>query len=245
MEKKKHVFKGIATSEGIILHSQKDPNIYYYTYYDENEKIRTSPLQSFWYENEKRKDMEKGAKFPTNPIAITILIILLIFNMMFVRLGKVHVAFGLIFLINAVYPLVNIVKFLLLSKPQNACWHTLAKYHSAKHMTINAFNKHQRIPTFEEASKSSRIIETCESLGDINQLVYYFFFSMIVIFLYKLNIQLYVTILFSYLAIMILVRKYGLLKVAGFIYTIPATEKEIKLAIAAIEHYVENEKNYD
>lgn len=242
MKKKKYVIKGIATSEGIIISSKKYPDTHYYTYYNENEEIRTSPLQSIWYENEKRKEKEKGAKFPTDSIAISILIVILIFNLVFLKLGKFNIAFGIIFLGNGIYPLVNIIKFLCLSKPQNGCWHTLAKYHSAKHMLINAYNKYQRIPTVEEAMKSSRLLATCDLLGDINRVVYYLFFSMIVIFLYKLNIQLYAIILCSYLAIMILVRKYGLLKVAGFIYTIPATKKEVKLALEALKHYVECEE---
>ena len=120
MKNPKYVFEGNAASEGIFLRSKMDSSLYYYTYYDDNGEIHTSPLQEFWYNTEGQKESSKGENFPTKAIAITGLTVLLILNLMFIRSGNFHIGFGLIFFGNAILPLTNIIRFLWLSKPKNA-----------------------------------------------------------------------------------------------------------------------------
>lgn len=124
----------------------------------------------------------------------------------------------------------------------NLCnFEQLARNHAAEHQIANAYETLGRVPkNIEEIKKFSVIHERC---GDIEHYVMFFMYmipSIIYAFLYSKS--LYITIILQIVAIAIIMFlhiKYNFFKYFEILFLKKPTDKELKLALEALENHEE------
>ena len=134
------------------------------------------------------------------------------------------------------------------SKSKNGKLHSFAKFHAAEHMVVNAYNKYQRVPTFEEVKKSSRFNKDCGSnlimcdivLGlsiSINDAIIGIIGNVFIEFI-LLFIMMCITL------IVIIGGRKGWLKFFQYFITTPPTDKEIEVAIEGVKTFEKMENDF-
>ncbi len=113
------------------------------------------------------------------------------------------------------------------------------RFHSAEHMVINAYRKLNRVPTIEELRNYSRFDNTCGTniitLIIVNN-ISLFYCSFIPDLLYMC-----IAIILSF-GIVIILLKNGVLNFLQRFITDTPTDKELKVAIAGMTVWLENEQ---
>ena len=121
---------------------------------------------------------------------------------------------------------------------------SISRFHAAEHMAINAYNSLGRIPTIDEIKNFSRLSKHCGS-------EYYFriiFISIsftILIGISANNFLLYISILISAITILILERKYKILRFMQFFVTNKPTDLELRLAIKGLDELEKFDKEFE
>ncbi len=111
----------------------------------------------------------------------------------------------------------------------------IARYHSAEHMTISAYERLQRIPTIEEVKKESRFCKTCGSRFTINNLAINLLVVIyMMLFASRLPFVVYVSIGIALIAIMEVICTKGGLRFFQILVTSKPTNEEIEVAIAGL-----------
>jgi uncharacterized protein YqhQ len=112
------------------------------------------------------------------------------------------------------------------------------KFHSAEHMAIQAMKKLQRVPTMEEIKCFSRFDKNCgtnlTTLLALNHLIISICFTF-------LNGSLFLIVTSSCLLLTLLLKQLGCLNFLQYLSTIPPSDRELKVAIAGLKVWFENE----
>lgn len=113
------------------------------------------------------------------------------------------------------------------------------KFHAAEHMAINAYKKLKRVPSLGEIREYSRFDNSCGTNATTQS-----FISFILMFLCTfINNQLYRIIgMISVNIIVFILLQCGFLNFLQKWTTIVPTEKELSVAIAGLNVWIENEK---
>lgn len=113
------------------------------------------------------------------------------------------------------------------------------KFHSAEHMVLNAYRKLKRVPSIEEIYQFSQFSNSCGT-NTTTLLVIFFALSFICSFISNSSYRLLVLILADLLVLILLQR--GFLNFLQKFTTIKPTDKELAVAIAGMNAWLENEK---
>lgn len=119
-------------------------------------------------------------------------------------------------------------------KEKNFC-----KFHSAEHMVLNAYRKLKRVPSIEEIHEYSRFSNSCGTNGTTQ-----IFISFTLMFLCTfIHNPLYRVIgMLAVNVIVLVLLKCGFLNFLQNFTTAPPTQKELVVAIAGMNLWLENEK---
>lgn len=113
------------------------------------------------------------------------------------------------------------------------------KFRSATNMAVNAIRKFQRIPTMDELKKCSEF----SANGDSIELFYILMYLWIGVCFRLIELHLvYAIIALLGIGIISLMHSCGALNFWQYFSTLPPTEEELKVALSAIELWLEHEK---
>ncbi len=121
---------------------------------------------------------------------------------------------------------------------------SLARFHAAEHMAVNAYNQLQRIPTLDELRKASRFSKHCQSQ---RSLLSFFILSLLQIaaILFYNTSFLYLIAALIILFFEIIVSKKQLLSFLQIFVVSKPTDKELELAIEGLKQLEIVENNFE
>lgn len=135
--------------------------------------------------------------------------------------------------------LLFLVSFIIITSYERKKERNAYKFHSAEHMVLNAYRKLQRVPSIEEIYQFSRFSNSCGT-NTTTLIVIFFALSFICSFIPNSSYRLLVLILADLLVLILL--QYGFLNFLQKFTTIKPTDKELSVAIAGMNAWLENEK---
>ena len=237
----KNVQEARAKRNGIVFSSNKIPIIGYETYRDEFEKIqsRIVPVEIDEYLETIQLLNEKGEYISKKKVIlfdiILIICCILTKNIWFV-LATIY------FSITISFDVFEFGKFVYQMKSKNGKENSTARYHAAEHMVINAYDKLQRIPTFDEVKKSSRFSKKCGSRKEICKICMYTVISLAIAFGAEINIFDYSFIVIGTSIFLIMAEYKGWLRFLQILITTPPTNSEIEVAVEGIKFFEKMEE---
>lgn len=119
-----------------------------------------------------------------------------------------------------------------------------ARFHAAEHMAINAFNYLGRVPTLKEIRTFSRFHQNCGT----NYITLFQLDSLILFIGSMFSTKTGIYIALFLVALSIILFKLKLLSWGQIFTTLPATDRELKVAIAGVQtwlHHYEEENTND
>lgn len=245
MQNNKIIIKARSKKNGIVFYSNTLPFVGSETFYDDSGKMQSRLI--FTRVDELVDYMgtlnEKENTFNKKNLIIFDFALIIISIIAFVCTKN----FGLIFasIYFSVFVSHDLFEFAKISykmklKKGREC--SIAKFHAAEHMAINAYKKLQRIPTLEEAKKYSRFSKNCGSRKILSRI---FMFSMITVAMATLisyNGLIYLIVVLLIPLFRVILEKYGWLIFLQVFVTSKPTDKEIELAIEGLRQFEIMEK---
>ena len=140
------------------------------------------------------------------------------------------------------------IKEMLHIHHKDECGRSIAKFHSAEHMVVNAYQKLQKVPTLEELKRFSRFHKDCGSCKILREIFYYSFISLAMLFVASWNVLLYIIVIICILILYIMDIKFGCLRFLQISVTSKPTDMELELAIEGLKNFEKMEerlKNQD
>lgn len=269
MEKKakKCVNNAASMNNGIIMFSNRNPFIAVETCYNENEEIESRIITG--------SKAQKHENINNDPIVVDrklrdMLNIVIFLLSIIATISTKNVSFivaAIVFILRK--GISYIITFCIMVKEyklKNGSKYELAKFHSAEHKVIDAYEKLGRIPTYSEVKKASRLSRDCGSLLIINELFYQIFCPITLILggNFFINTNIFSTEIFInkeiwtkglilsgfiiaigliYYLIVYLVIKCAILRFMEIFFTNKPTKREIELSLVAIENFEKLEKS--
>jgi len=129
-------------------------------------------------------------------------------------------------------------------KSRHGSEHSTARYHSAEHMVVNAYNQFGRVPSIEEAKQFSRFSKHCGSQSTINHLILSITTCILCCIACKIPIAIYLPLLIIIQGFCILASKKGWFKFFQAFVTEEPTEDELEVAIHGILYMQDAEKDF-
>lgn len=117
-----------------------------------------------------------------------------------------------------------------------------ARYHSAEHMIINAYQKLQRLPTLEELKTFSRFSDKCGSRIAISRIIEHIPISLLIAFSDKINFILYILIFIIIVKMGEKMENTDFIKVEQVLVTEPPTDLELEVAIKGLQTLLKEEE---
>lgn len=236
MEDKKKILHARSKEDGIVFYSNKVPVMCYEATLDDEGEIYVRPQPRSWWEEEDYCGMFvpdiRGLQKKLSKYLKIALFILAILSIVITK--NVIIAFGLTyFSLLAAEELVELgilayeIKFGSLKQT--------GRFHSAEHMAIAAYTKHQRIPTMEEIKEASHFDKECHGKIIIRQVVFVLLLTLIICFYAYLPLFVYFGLIGILLILAVIERKYNFLRVFQVLLTNKPTDKELEVALAGIE----------
>lgn len=236
MEERKFVGEARSKKNGIVFYSNTFPLIGSETFRDDCGTIhsRIIPVRSDEFIEYLGTLDEKGNSFNKwKVIAFDIIlasICLLSGNLWFVIASiyfSILVSFDLFRFIRVAYQM----------KSKKGKESSTARFHAAEHMVINAYEKLQRVPTFDEVKKSSRFLKECGSSKILYKISSYTLMSLIIAFVAEWNIYIYFLLVIIIPIFMAIANKKRWLRFLQVFVTEIPSDSEIELAIEGIKAF--------
>lgn len=235
--KEKFIREVRSKKNGIIFYSNQLPEIGVLTFIDDSGKIQSKTIPVHLDElSERLESLSSGRYYSTrNRVLVfdVILILICLFSMDF------HfVLASIYFSILVSFKLFTFIDISYQMKSNNGKDRSLARFHAAEHMAINAYEKYQRIPTFEEIKRSSRFSKSCGSMKHLKQIAICSLISLSVAFLADWN-----SIAYFISLVLIVVLSYfdGWIRFLQIFITSKPSDKEIEVAIEGLKNFEELE----
>lgn len=127
-------------------------------------------------------------------------------------------------------------------KSKNGSLVSLAKFHSAEHMAVNAYEQLQRIPTLGEIKRFSRFSKGCGFMLIMHRIVTHLSVIILLLFAIGGNMSAYYFALAIIPAFMIIAWHKGWFKFLQVFFTAPPTDNELEVAIEGLKNFEEMEK---
>ena len=250
MTQHKYVKMARSRKNGIILFSNTLPFLCAEALVDENDKIVSRITQLVVGEDEfmnafgildKRKlfSIKETVIFDVFLVIVSLLVSLLLKNIC-VLLASVYFCFYMS------VPFFTFIKLAYVMKSSKESKYSVAKFHSAEHMVINAYTDLQRIPSFDEVKKASRFSRHCGSMKLIEDLSFKMVFAILIacIGIPGLTILNYALLVLFVFILYILEIKNKWLKVLQVFITSTPSDTEIEVAIEAIKNFEQMENAF-
>lgn len=274
MNKTRVIEHARSDNNGITIFSTQEPLVAVKTFYDENNKIKSAIIFGSSSMDSINASIDYGVKNSTfymaNFLAIVVGIVLTAFtNNLFYLISAIT------FIVKDMFMNFEVLfRAIWYHKTPNGIRRQASRYHAAEHKAINIYNKTHKVPTFAEIKKASRISKNCGStiiFNDIFEDILTIIGIAIVFFVllpevdsvYKwlskfqlpkysyygaaLGIFLFITIAYItvFYSLLIIVRKFKLVRFMQVFVTEEPTDREIYLAIEAIKNFEQMEKIYE
>lgn len=220
---------------GIIFCSSSIPLIMVKSTINEKGEIRTRVIDQITEREEelKEKRNEKNKRsnmlikaYLTDLIILTIMIFLKVDTRLFTGMVTFSIV-GTHYLCPVLYNIYNIkYKF-----------KSLGRFHSAEHMVINAYNKLDRIPTWEELKKSSRFSNHCGSNKANCIIIILAFISFAGPFLINMGVIKYLIIMMLIPIIIAVLSSVGAINILQVFVTNKPTDVELQVALEGLKRY--------
>lgn len=240
MEKQKKITRAQSKKNGIIFYSNTFPCVGLETFFNDsgNMQCRLVPTHPDELMDSLGIPTEKGPTF--NWKSLIIFDIALIISSIIAFIFSQN--FGLVlaaiwFSIFVSFDLYKFAKHSYEMKSKNGKERSLAKFHAAEHMAINAYQKLQRVPTLEEVKKISRFIAKCGSRKITSRIFATFMITIVMATLYSYNSLIYLIALVAITIFSVLAEHYGWLIFLQVFVTSKPTAKELKLAIEVLKQF--------
>lgn len=235
MANNKHVREAESNRDGIIFHSNTVQGMGVKTYFNDRNEICsiTAPIQ--FLHGIERSEIAKTFKTSDKKILIPLGGLTIILGILSGSINGFFIA--LFFTFFALPILTTFFRVLYMYKRKSSPFYTVSQFHSAEHMVINAYKKLQRIPTFEEVKKSSRISKHCGSNLMFVRLIY----GVTLCILYALfggsgtlayPISLVILLFFCFLC-----SKYQIHRGMQYLILSTPTDEQLHLSIEALKNF--------
>ena len=150
-------------------------------------------------------------------------------------------AFWVIFVAKEFWIFSNVVYQM---KSKRGSEHATARYHSAEHMVVDAYNQLGRVPSMAEAKTFSRFSKNCGSQETINHIVLSTTTCIFCCIAAKIPIFIYIPILLTVQGFCIFASKKGWFKFFQALITEEPTDSELEVAITSIINMQEMEEGF-
>lgn len=145
-----------------------------------------------------------------------------------------NIIFGSIYLSFCIPRLFSMIQFSFELKFGNVQMRSLARYHSAEHMVIEAYKDLKRVPTVSEVRNYSRFSKKCGIRFDIDKLLPHIIIGFSMIFLIH-NFVIYFTVCFGAFILLEYLNTNGYLRFLQIFYTNKPTDMELEVAVQGIK----------
>ena len=241
------ILHAYSTNNGITFYSEKLPIVGVEIYYDDSGYVQTQRVFTKPAEFIHSLNLSKDYKhFHVSNSSVTIFILtILVFSFFAFEVSQNFgfIIAGIYFCCFCAYEFLKLLKTVIYNKKSNVGCFSTAKFHGAEHMSIQAYNELNRLPTLEEVKKFSRFDKYCGSQTALS----YIFITWIGCFLIILltHIGMYydkITLLIStalsiILLILITIFDKNLTFLQVFTTSKP-TDKELYLALEGIRQFI-------
>ena len=219
--KELNVKNAISLSNGIILFSDSHKHFGVIATIDSNDEIFTK------WEHERElkerikedyKESDKSSMLRGSFVLLMILIIVFLFI-----INKGIIAMRIFLICSGINDFIQLFCFKML-RDESVC-----RFHAAEHMVVNALHKLGRIPSLEEVRNYSRFNKACGS----NKMAFKIIVKIILLILTFIFKDHLIEIFMLLVIIPFLPCDLALLNWVQFFTTLPATDRELKVAIEA------------
>lgn len=122
---------------------------------------------------------------------------------------------------------------------------TLARFHAAEHMAVNAYEKHKRIPTLEEIKKASRFSARCGSMVKIRKIVNFTLTALVILVYRGICPQAYFLSVAFVALFGILEARFGFFKFLEIFLVSKPSDEELLLAIHSLKEFEKMEEEFE
>lgn len=240
MKKRKYIKNAKSKQNGIIFYSNEYQDMGINTYRTNDGKIRKSLVTTSTNKDRSLENIINGNQkitFETETIIFNITLISICLLLNNIR----YVCSALLFVYAVSYNFLWFIKAAIKMKLEDGEAKSIARYHAAEHMAINAYQKYQRIPTIEEVNNSSRISKGCGSKEIIYKIVQFVSICLILAF-YKGDYFNEIVLILLDVAFVGLANEKGWLTFFQLLITEKPSNAEIEVAIEGLKNYEELEE---
>lgn len=239
----KHVQEAESKRNGIIFHSNTFKGIGVKTYFNEKNEICSITAPISILRAIELSELQDEFDIPEKKIRITLSVVIIMLGILSASLNGFFLS--LFIVLFALPILITFFRVWYIYKRKTSCFHTVSMFHSAEHMVINAYNKFQRIPTFEEVRNSSRISKHCGSNIMFLKLIYgvalctlYGFFGSSGTLLYPIGLG--ILLFFCFLC-----NKYQIHSGMQHLILSTPTDDQLLLAIEGVKNFEKMEEAFE
>lgn len=235
---KKIIDTGRALENGIVFYSNKSPMLCK-TYYNKNGEIEKEILPIF-FDNLSRDYSKSKQFFKFKTWHIVLFNMILFCFCVFVLKDFYSASASIFFAFAGSRKFFNFIESVLFMNS----FKDLPKFHAAEHMAINAYEKLGRIPTIEELKKASRFSNLCGSVSKTINGLYFLVSSITIAIFARYSIWIYIPICILVCACLS-IKKINVLYLKYFqiLFTKKPTDRELKLALVALENFEKMENS--
>ena len=224
-----------STRKGIVFYSNTMPELAVHAFVDAKGEIHshlTDILSSFGISDSEELQVQKIL----NRGQLKVLNILLIVISAF-AFRSVSITLGVIYF--SLFCSKNLLHFIEVALSLKVgAMQSVARFHAAEHMALNAYHKLQRIPTLEEIKHFSRFSQNCGSMTMLRPITLEILTSIGIACLDVLNPVVYVFLIVIACPLLVsFVDKIGLLKLLQVFLTSKPTDLELNVAIKGLSEF--------
>lgn len=238
MRTKLNLDRANSMNDGIVFYSKKHKGYIAISTVDEFGNIKAEWTTIKKHKKEKSKHDKNADR---KELFITILCILpfsIIFTILLEWAMSKGSMFGMRFLLlgfaSIILSAFMIKTYVVRKRTKNAY-----KFHAAEHMVLNAYGKLKRVPSIEEIRQYSRFDKDCGT-NSVTQIIMNYTLMFLCTFISN---QLYMLLGMLFINIIVFIlMQCGFLNFLQKFTTIIPTDKELKVAIAGMNVWFENEK---
>ena len=121
----------------------------------------------------------------------------------------------------------------------------LGRFHSAEHMSVEAYNSLKRVPTIDEVKKCSRFSVNCGSFPGFQKSFNYFILSLFIASGGFLNLMIYIITCIFVIVLLYVVGRYKLVKYLQVFLTNKPTDEELNVAIEGLRELEALDNNFE
>ena len=121
----------------------------------------------------------------------------------------------------------------------------LGRFHSAEHMSVEAYNALKRVPSLDELKKYSRFSEHCGSFPSFQKSFNYSILSLFIAIGSLVNLRAYIVMMILTISLLYVVLRYKLVKYLQVFLTNKPTDEELNVAIEGLRELEMLDDNFE